>query len=255
MGETILNTLNFENRKMNETIGGVTLDYTWYSGRDLYSDGDEEKRLLELVSEHPEAEYDSVIAQERNWAVLYHLSHVRENILGSLQLRGDESVLEIGAGCGAVTGALLDQCGSLTCVDLSRRRSLINAQRHKDKKPFKILVGNFQDMEPKLPRYDLITLIGVFEYAASYIQDENPYEAFLRKIARHLKPGGRIVIAIENRLGMKYFAGSAEDHTGVYFDGIENYPDERASARTFSRPALEKIFTACGLKAEMFEYP
>lgn len=250
-----MNTLNLENRKMHETIGGVTLDYTWYSGRDLYSDGDEEKRLLELVSEHPETDFDSVIAQERNWAVLYHLSHVRENILGSLQLRGDESVLEIGAGCGAVTGALLARCGSLTCVDLSRRRSLINAQRHKDKKPFRILVGNFQDMEPKLPRYDLITLIGVFEYAASYIQDENPYEAFLRQVSRHLKPGGRIVIAIENRLGMKYFAGSAEDHTGVYFDGIENYPDERASARTFSRPALEKIFTACGLKAEMFEYP
>ena len=37
---------------------------------------------------------------------------------------------------------------------------------------------------------------------------------------RHLKKGGRIVIAIENRLGLKYFAGCAEDHLGTYFSGI-----------------------------------
>ena len=238
-----------------EKIGNVTLDYTWYPGKDLYTDGDEEKKLLELVTNSGEKDYDSVIARERSWAVLYHLSHVRENILGNLRIGRDESVLEIGSGCGAVTGALLGKCASLTCVDLSRRRSMISAQRHKDKDPFTILVGNFRDIEPNLPRYDLITLIGVFEYAKAYIGTDEPYEEFLRRIRAHLKPGGRIVIAIENRLGLKYFAGSAEDHTGVYFDGIENYPDERTPARTFSRPALERIFDKCGLGHRVFEYP
>ena len=38
---------------------------------------------------------------------------------------------------------------------------------------------------------------------------------------RHLTPGGRIVIAIENRLGLKYLAGCAEDHLGTYFSGIQ----------------------------------
>ncbi|MBO7710707.1 MAG: class I SAM-dependent methyltransferase, partial [Lachnospiraceae bacterium] len=238
-----------------EKIGNVTLDYTWYPGKDLYTDGDEEKKLLELVTNSGEKDYDSVIARERSWAVLYHLSHVRENILGNLRIGRDESVLEIGSGCGAVTGALLGKCASLTCVDLSRRRSMISAQRHKDKDSFTILVGNFRDIEPNLPRYDLITLIGVFEYAKAYIGTDEPYEEFLRRIRAHLKPGGRIVIAIENRLGLKYFAGSAEDHTGVYFDGIENYPDERTPARTFSRPALERIFDKCGLGHRVFEYP
>ena len=35
---------------MNEKIGGVTLNYQYYSGEDLYSDGDAiENRILEIV--------------------------------------------------------------------------------------------------------------------------------------------------------------------------------------------------------------
>ena len=42
-----------------------------------------------------------------------------------------------------------------------------------------------------------------------------PYVEMLRKIRNHLNPGGKIVIAIENRLGMKYWAGCAEDHNAA----------------------------------------
>ena len=70
------------------------------------------------------------------------------------------------------------------------------------------MVGNFQDVESSLTeKYDYITLIGVFEYSQGYIGTAQPYVEMLRRIARHLAPGGRIVIAIENRLGLKYWAG------------------------------------------------
>ena len=68
----------------------------------------------------------------------------------------------------------------------------------------KIMVGNFQDVESSLTeKYDYITLIGVFEYSQGYIGTAQPYVEMLRRIARHLALGGRIVIAIENRLGLK----------------------------------------------------
>ena len=82
--------------------------------------------------------------------------------------------------------------------------------------------------------YDVVTLIGVFEYASYYLQAEDPFRAMLKTAMAHVKPDGRLYIAIENRLGLKYFAGSAEDHTGVYFDGIENYPDERTTVNPSS---------------------
>ena len=36
---------------------------------------------------------------------------------------------------------------------------------------------------------------------------------------------GNIIIAIENRYGMKYWAGCREDHNGEFFSGIENYQE------------------------------
>ena len=101
---------------MQEKIGNVILDYTWYPGEDLYSDGAVEDRLLEIARTTAPEDLDAAVAKEADWAVLYHLSHVRENITASLQLSKEDSVLEIGAGCGAVTGALARMAGSVTCI-------------------------------------------------------------------------------------------------------------------------------------------
>ena len=94
----------------------------------------------------------------------------------------------------------------------------------------------------------------MFEYGRGYIGGDRPYEEFLRILAGHLAPGGRILIAIENKYGLKYFAGCKEDHLGNYFSGIENYQDS-GNARTFSRRGLEKIFAACGMNEYSFYYP
>ena len=134
-------------------------------------------------------------------------------------------------------------------------RSTINAYRNRECDNVKIMVGNFQDVESSLTeKYDYITLIGVFEYSQGYIGTAQPYVEMLRRIARHLALGGRIVIAIENRLGLKYWAGCTEDHVGKYFEGLENYPDTR-SVRTFSRKELSDIIDQAGEFKTTFYYP
>ena len=84
----------------------------------------------------------------------------------------------------------------------------------------------FQDVQKHLSeKYDVITLIGVLEYAGSYIDSDNPYEDFIKTLKTHLKPNGRIIIAIENRFGLKYWEGAKEDHTGGFFEGLEGYSE------------------------------
>lgn len=237
-----------------EKIGGVTLDYAWYPGEDLYSDGDVEEELLTIAKEYKEGEYDQVIAQRKSWPVLYHFSKIRQNIINWLPVTKDHKVLEIGAGCGALTGALADMAGRVTCVELSKKRSQINAYRNKERDNIEILVGNYQDIEKGLGRYDLITMIGVFEYARGYIGGDDPYVEMLRQAVGHLAPGGKIVIAIENRIGLKYWSGFTEDHVGRYHEGLEGYPGTE-SVRTFSRPALCKIIRQAGEFQAYFYYP
>lgn len=240
---------------MQEKIGKVTLDYKFYPGKDLYSDGPVEEELLEIAKNYREEELNQVIAQRNSWPILYHFSHIRQNILEWLPITKEQKVLEIGSGCGPITGALAKKAGSVTCVDLSRMRSTINAYRNRDCDNVKIMVGNFQDVESSLTeKYDYITLIGVFEYSQGYIGTEQPYVEMLRRISRHLAPGGKVVIAIENRLGLKYWAGCTEDHVGKYFEGLENYPDTKG-VRTFSRKELSDIIDQAGDFTTTFYYP
>ncbi|MCB5956210.1 class I SAM-dependent methyltransferase [Enterococcus sp. CWB-B31] len=240
---------------MDTYVGKVKLDETHYPGEDFYSDGVIEDRLLNIVTNFPEDEYNKVIAESKDWAILYHLSHLRENIVEWLPIEKTDNVLEIGAGCGAVTGVLSEKALKVDCIDLSKKRSLINATRNRKKENIEIKLGNFQDVEQSLTeKYDWITLIGVFEYGKEYIASENPYVDFLKIIKNHLKPRGKIVIAIENRLGLKYFAGCTEDHTGILFDGIEGYHNGGIAA-TFSKPELQQIFKKSGFSKTTFYYP
>ena len=240
---------------MQEKIGKVTLDYEFYPGEDLYSDGPVEEELLEIARSYGEEELNRVIAEKNSWPVLYHFSHIRQNILEWLPIRKTDKVLEIGSGCGPITGALAKKAGSVTCIDLSKMRSTINAYRNRECDNVKIMVGNFQDIEVSLTeKYDYITLIGVFEYSEVYIGTHQPYVEMLRRISRHLEKDGKLVIAIENRLGLKYWAGCTEDHVGKYFEGIENYPDTKG-VRTFSRKELQELIDAAGSFQTTFYYP
>ena len=240
---------------MTEQIGKVTLDYTHYPGEDFYCDGEIEQEILEIVKNYSSIEFPRIIEERKEWPVLYHLSPFRENIVDWLPMDKEMKVLEVGSGCGAITGKLSEKAGQVTCIDLSKQRSLINAHRHADCGNITIHVGNFQDIEPVLPcDYDYVCLIGVFEYGQSYIGGRTPFHDFFRILKRHMKPEGRMVIAIENKFGMKYWAGCREDHLGTFFSGIEDYP-EGGGVRTFSRKGLEEIFAACGATEYSFYYP
>ncbi len=238
-----------------EYIGKVALDYSKYPGEDFYCDGDVEDELLNIVKNLSPVEYAGVIEERGSWPILYHLSPLRQNIIDWIPLKKDKKVLEVGSGCGAITGLLSRKAGEVTCVELSKKRSLINAYRNSECDNVTIRVGNFKDIEPELPTdFDYIFLVGVFEYGQSYMGGDTPFQDFLNLLMPHLAEGGRIIIAIENKYGMKYFAGCKEDHLGTYFSGIENYPDGGV-VRTFSRRGLEKIFRSCQVQDYCFYYP
>lgn len=238
-----------------EQIGKVSLDYTHYPGEDLYCDGEVEQELLEITKDYSVVEFPEIIEERKKWPILYHLSPLRENIVDWLPMDKEMKVLEVGSGCGAITGKLSEKAGQVTCIDLSRQRSLINAYRHMDCDNVTIHVGNFQDIEPDLPYdYDYVCLIGVFEYGQSYIGGNTPFHDFFRILKKHLKPEGKLVIAIENKFGMKYWAGCREDHLGTFFSSLEDYP-QGGGARTFSRRALEQLFKDCGEQEYSFYYP
>ena len=52
--------------KLPEKIGNVTLNYQYYPGEDLYSDGTIEDELLEIVKNASRVEYPAIIEERKS---------------------------------------------------------------------------------------------------------------------------------------------------------------------------------------------
>lgn len=226
----------------------------WYKDADLYSDGDVEDQMIKMIAENPPEDYVQAIHDNYSWPAYYHLTQVRKNVLNWYPFKPDSNVLEIGCGLGAITGVLCDKCNSVTAVELSKRRATAALLRCRERENLEIIVGNLNDIQFE-KKFDYITLIGVLEYQGRYTNTDNPYRDFLVKIKSLLKPEGTLLIAIENQYGLKYWCGAGEDHTGVPFDGMNQYILTNQGIRTFSKVALKNLVAESGFKHSYFYYP
>jgi len=221
-----------------------------------YNDGDEpEERIAKIIEQANDLSCLSteLARQCTDWPSRYHLAPARANILRpfAATLRG--SVLEIGAGCGAITRFLGEQGGQVLAVEGSLRRAAIAASRTRDLDNVTVIAENFAQFDYPA-QFDVITLIGVLEYANLFMHTEHPPLAMLQRVRSMLKPQGILILAIENQLGLKYFAGAGEDHTGLPMYGIEGRyrPDQ---PQTFGRAVLTDLLRHGGFSALDFLLP
>lgn len=222
-----------------------------------YSEGLEvERRLLDIVLSVQDR---SIFSQEWldkivDWSTRYHFTRARHCLLRPLGIKPGERVLELGCGTGAITRYLGEIGAEVTAVEGSVARARVAAARCHDLPNVAVIADDLQAAEVE-GQYDWVTLIGVLEYAGAYSKEEDPYRAYLASAMRHLKPGGRVVIAIENQLGLKYFNGCGEDHLGRLFSGIQDLYQPAGGVRTFGRKALSRVLDEAGLSQQTWMYP
>jgi glycosyltransferase involved in cell wall biosynthesis/SAM-dependent methyltransferase len=221
-----------------------------------YSDGDAtEMKLAKIIREASDL---SVLSQElgqycTDWPTLYHLSSARGNILRPFDSYLGGSTLEIGAGCGAISRYLGECGGQVLSLEGSPRRAEMAASRTRDLENVTVLTERFDDFATD-HKFDVITLIGVLEYASMFSNTEDPALGMLERIRSMLKPDGHLFIAIENQLGLKYFAGAPEDHLGVPMYGIEGRY-LKGQPKTFGRKELATLIQKAGFRQSEFLSP
>jgi 2-polyprenyl-3-methyl-5-hydroxy-6-metoxy-1,4-benzoquinol methylase len=226
-----------------------------YGGID-YNDGDTtERRLARIVSQAGDV---SVFSPElrrhcKSWAKLYHLSAQRGNVLRPFEDLLEGNILEIGAGCGAISRYLGEAGGRILALEGSPRRAAITASRTRDLPNVTVLAERFDDFNCD-DLFDAITLIGVLEYAGMFSDGNAPALNMLQRVRRMLKLNGRLFIAIENQLGLKYFAGAQEDHIGRAMYGIEGRY-QHGQPQTYGRQTLANLVSAAGFACIEFLAP
>ncbi|WP_295624654.1 bifunctional 2-polyprenyl-6-hydroxyphenol methylase/3-demethylubiquinol 3-O-methyltransferase UbiG [uncultured Nitrosomonas sp.] len=221
-----------------------------------YSDGDEvEQRIEQIVRSTKDL---SVLSSElrshcTDWPSLYHLSGVRANILRPFESDLNGHILEVGAGCGAIS-RYLGECGAtVLALEGSLRRAAIARLRTRDQPNVMVVAEQFDQFLID-QKFDVITLIGVLEYANLFATVEHPALAMLEHARSLLKPNGKLIIAIENQLGLKYFAGAPEDHLGQSMYGIEGRY-QMDEPQTFGRRFLSELIHQAGFAKSEFLIP
>lgn len=205
-----------------------------------YSDGAASERYLDGVfrtARDLSSRSSELESHIKDWTSEYHLSRKRSQLLSGFTFDRNLRVLEVGCGCGAITRYLGENFDSVVSVEGSFARARLARLRTKDLPSVSVICAPFQEIRFS-KKFDIIFVIGVFEYSASFVKGDDPYEAALQYYADILAPDGMIVLAIENQFGLKYLNGCHEDHLGIRFEGVEGYPGGKARVRTFGHGEL-----------------
>ncbi|MDP3075377.1 bifunctional 2-polyprenyl-6-hydroxyphenol methylase/3-demethylubiquinol 3-O-methyltransferase UbiG [Bradyrhizobium sp.] len=206
-----------------------------------YSDGVGSEQYLKKVlqrSNDLSTRSDELESCIKDWSSEYHLTTKRAQLLSGFRFDRTMKVLEVGCGCGAITRYLGETFDSVVSVEGSIARARLARLRTRDLTSVSIVCAPFQEIRFS-QKFDIIFVIGVFEYSASFVQGDDPYDAVLKYFSDMLTPDGMVVIAIENQFGLKYLNACREDHLGSKFEGVEGYHRRNAGVRTFGKAELE----------------
>jgi len=247
-------------------LNGFTINVNGVFGKEHiepfdYSDGAAvEQQLHDVLSTSEDLASDSteLEAHISDWPTEYHLSSSRANLLRSLDLTGVNRVLELGCGCGSISRYLGEQEHlQIDAVEGSSNRAALAALRCRDLKNVTISCANFNELDYPENHYDLVLFVGVTEYAGRFSNKDSDQEALQDLLAlakTACTEQGTVLVAIENRTGLKYLYGAAEDHYGVPYVGIENYPNS-TGIRTYSKLEWQDQIAKSGFSQSEFMYP
>lgn len=228
----------------------------------VYEDGAEDF-LDKLFSEKNELSISQniseLLANNPTWPILYHLSPQRHMILEWYPFKDNSTIFEIGAGCGAITGLLCKRARKLFANELDKKRAKIIKNRFSDHDNLEVIQSNFQKIIPAKYLSDYVISIGVLEYSGKYMTPDNSelfssFQQYLIACKRLIKPNGKLILAIENKIGLKYLSGMNEDHYSLRFESLENYPHYNG-IYTFTKSELDQLFLHAGYSDLRYYYP
>jgi SAM-dependent methyltransferase len=206
---------------------------------------DVENRILRILESASDVTSGSpeLAGAATDWPALIHLSPERRNLLIPVRhlLRG--RILEPGAGYGALTRFLGETGADVTAIESSARRSEAVSARCRDLPNVRVVNNAFLNWQTA-DAFDTVVAAGF----PGHSRDT------LKRIHDLLAPGGALILAIDNQVGLKYLAGEPEDHAGEPYFGVNDlYPGNTPA--TFGKAELEKMLRQSGFAQVQFSYP
>lgn len=156
-----------------------------------------------------------------------------------LALPKNAVVLDVGSGYGALTHALAANYDEVHSVEAIPQRVEFTSLRMQQEAftNVHLVQGSALRLPYAAGSFDGIVVNGVLEWIGDWDAEGDPRSAqlrFLRRIHALLKPGGVLLVGIENRIAYDAFAG-AIDHSGLPFTNLLPRPLASVALRVFGK--------------------
>ena len=197
-------------------------------------------------------DYMQILKKKGDFSVFYHLSKLRESLFNWYEFADNASLLEVGGDMGALTGLFCRKCRRVVTLESNRKKAEVIYKRCHIYENLDVIAGKIYNAGIT-DKFHYIVVTDLADTLGS-AYDEEAVSELLRYLCDYLAPGGRILFAVNNRLGMKQFCGEPDYGTGYPFDGINNYPDGM-NDRGFSKSEVEKMVTGGGIRFFQFYFP
>lgn len=169
---------------------------------------------------------EELLTVEFDSELLLQLSHMRKNLIEWIDFEKNESVLEIGAGCGTITEMLAQRVKRVVAVEADPDYMEVNQYRNR-KWDNLVFAKKTDDVQEK---FDTIVLIGLSECSLRLQASPKELIAFAMK---HLKENGRLILAMDNKYGLKFWAGAKNPNTDQNFDTISGRTRELSLSEAY----------------------
>lgn len=187
--------------------------------------------------------YEEFIYQEPTVTRLEVLSEYRKNIIQWYPFKEGASVLELKAECGAVTGGFLDKVSHAVSITDEELKAEIIKKRYRDYDNFNVVVADYRQYIKNLQeKFDYILFVGGVLSLEEVCQ-----------IRELLKDDGKLLIAAENRIGLKYLGGCRDEYTAGFYDGVNQYYGD--SEQTYDLKEWNSLLKEAGFSKIIFRYP
>lgn len=182
--------------------------------------------------------------------VFSRLSRQAYSFLAWYPLQRSWRVLEFGAGYGEVTGFLCEKSACVDVVEMREERRELIAERCSRYENL-TLYPSLDHIEEN-QRYNCILLRGTLEELCTGTAYREKASTLLGQVYERLEPDGRLLLAVDNRLGLRNFCGEVRGSRERPFAQLNRDYEERS---TFTRAELEELLRGAGFEQSKCYYP
>lgn len=207
--------------------------------------------IKNYIEKYNPEEYYKIINDDKRTNIVNIFSEMKTNIIKWYPFENNKSVLEIGANYGEITSELVKKCQEVIAIEFCKDKVNCISKRLKDIKNLKIILSSDLKNLQLSDKFDYITLIGTAEYAKE-LGFENLNE-MINWAYRILNDDGKIFLALDNKLGAKYLAGSTRNKEEFPFANYK--PHVQKKYNFYGKTELETILKNNNIENYKFYYP